>query len=81
MTADDEASVVAATRRWIERAVIGLNLCPFARSVFETDGIRYVVSDARVGSYRVASRISDRNTSCTMSSAVVVEPVISRAKR
>ena len=47
MTADDEAAVVAATRRWIECAVIGLNLCPFARTAFETDGIRYVVSDAR----------------------------------
>jgi uncharacterized protein len=47
MTADDEAVVIAATRRWIERAVIGLDLCPFARSVFETGGIRYVVSDAR----------------------------------
>jgi len=47
MTADDERSVIAATRRWIERAVIGLNLCPFARTAFETDGIRYAVSAAR----------------------------------
>jgi hypothetical protein len=47
MTADDETSVVAATRRWIERAVIGLNLCPFARTPFETEGIRYAVSAAR----------------------------------
>jgi hypothetical protein len=46
MTADDEMSVVAATRRWIERAVIGLNLCPFARTAFETNGIRYSVSSA-----------------------------------
>jgi hypothetical protein len=27
--------------------VIGLNLCPFARRVFEADRIRYAVSDAR----------------------------------
>jgi uncharacterized protein len=47
MAAEDEATVVALTRRWIERAVIGLNLCPFARSVFESGGIRYVVSSAR----------------------------------
>jgi hypothetical protein len=26
---DDEA-IVAATRRWVDRAVVGLNLCPFA---------------------------------------------------
>ncbi|MEP6882557.1 MAG: DUF1415 family protein, partial [Dokdonella sp.] len=25
---------IADTRRWIERAVIGLNLCPFARAPF-----------------------------------------------
>jgi hypothetical protein len=37
-------AVVAATRRWVERAVIGLNLCPFARAV--ADRIRYRVSAA-----------------------------------
>jgi hypothetical protein len=37
--------VIAATRAWIERAVIGLNLCPFAKAVFSKDQIRYVVSD------------------------------------
>jgi uncharacterized protein len=25
--------IVAATQRWLTRAVIGLNLCPFAKSV------------------------------------------------
>ena len=29
LNADDDA-IVAATRRWLEKAVIGLNLCPFA---------------------------------------------------
>jgi hypothetical protein len=43
---DDEA-IVAATRRWIEHAVIGLNLCPFAKAVFVKEQIRYVVSPAR----------------------------------
>ncbi|MEG0820520.1 MAG: DUF1415 domain-containing protein [Burkholderiaceae bacterium] len=42
---DDE--VIAATRTWIERAVIGLNLCPFARSVYLGDQLRLVVSPAR----------------------------------
>jgi uncharacterized protein len=45
MTAPDDA--IAATRRWIERAVIGLNLCPFAKAVYVRDQIRYAVSDAR----------------------------------
>lgn len=43
----DDSAVVAATRRWVERAVIGLNLCPFAKSVHVGDRIRYVVSHAR----------------------------------
>lgn len=36
-----------ATRRWIEKAVIGLNLCPFARAVYVKDQVRIVVSQAR----------------------------------
>ena len=39
--------VVAATRTWLERAVIGLNLCPFAKPVHLNNLIRYFVSDAR----------------------------------
>jgi hypothetical protein len=36
--------IIDATRRWIAGVVIGLNLCPFARRVFEADRIRYVVT-------------------------------------
>lgn len=38
--------VIAATQLWLERAVIGLNLCPFAREVHVKKQIRYVVSGA-----------------------------------
>lgn len=41
-----DADVLEATRRWIAQIVIGLNLCPFARRVFEAGTIRYVVSAA-----------------------------------
>ncbi|HEX4854544.1 MAG TPA: DUF1415 domain-containing protein [Arenimonas sp.] len=41
----DEA-VVAAMREWLEKAVIGLNLCPFAKAVHVKRQIRYVVSQA-----------------------------------
>ncbi len=34
----------ADTRAWLERAVIGLNLCPFAKSVHVKGQVRYVVS-------------------------------------
>src|SRR5580692_10575772 len=43
MTMDKQA-VIEATRRWISSIVIGLNLCPFAQRVFQTDKIRYVVT-------------------------------------
>lgn len=39
--------VIDATRHWLEAAVIGLNLCPFAKSVHIKKQIRYVVSNAR----------------------------------
>jgi hypothetical protein len=45
LNADDDA-IIAATRRWLERAVIGLNLCPFAKSVYIKEQVRYVVSGA-----------------------------------
>lgn len=38
--------VVAETRRWLERAVIGLNLCPFAKAVHVKGQVRYMVSRA-----------------------------------
>ncbi|HWH49509.1 MAG TPA: DUF1415 domain-containing protein [Burkholderiales bacterium] len=41
----DEA--VAATRDWLEKAVIGLNLCPFAKAVHAANQIRYVLSEAQ----------------------------------
>ena len=42
----DRESVVIATRNWLERAVIGLSLCPFANAVHARGQIRYFVSDA-----------------------------------
>ncbi|QOT77457.1 DUF1415 domain-containing protein [Cupriavidus basilensis] len=38
--------IVDATQQWLERAVIGLNLCPFAKAVHVKRQIRYTVSDA-----------------------------------
>ena len=37
---------IARTRAWMRRAVVGLNLCPFARAVDAKGQIRYVVSEA-----------------------------------
>ena len=42
----DEKTVVADTVAWLERAVIGLNLCPFAKSVHVKGQVHYAVSHA-----------------------------------
>jgi hypothetical protein len=41
-----DADIVEAMRVWVEKAVIGLNLCPFAKAVHAKRQIRYVVSHA-----------------------------------
>jgi hypothetical protein len=43
-----EAPELAATRLWLERAVIGLNLCPFAKAVYVKLQVRFVLSDAEL---------------------------------
>lgn len=41
-----DETIIAATQDWLEKAVIGLNLCPFAKAVHVKKQIRYVVSPA-----------------------------------
>lgn len=41
-----EHPAIAATRTWLERAVIGLNLCPFARAPYRKSQVHFAVSDA-----------------------------------
>lgn len=42
----EHEAIEADIRRWLERAVIGLNLCPFAKAVYVRDQVRIKVSDA-----------------------------------
>jgi len=46
LPAESHDAVVAATRHWLSEAVIGLNLCPFAKAVHVKGQIRYAISDA-----------------------------------
>ena len=41
MTTEDQ--VIADTQAWLDKAVIGLNLCPFAKAVVTKKQVRYVV--------------------------------------
>ena len=42
----DDRRVIAETRAWVDRAVIGLNLCPFAKAPQVKGLVRYVASAA-----------------------------------
>lgn len=42
-----DQEVLNHTRLWLEKAVIGLNLCPFAKAVYVKNQVRLVVSQAR----------------------------------
>ncbi len=46
MSPSEQQAILDATRHWLTRAVIGLNLCPFAKSVHVKEQIRYVVCEA-----------------------------------
>lgn len=46
LPAESHDAVIAATRHWLTEAVIGLNLCPFAKAVHVKGQIRYAVSNA-----------------------------------
>ena len=48
MTAPDDQTIIEHTRRWLEKAVIGLNLCPFAKAPYAKGLVRISVSQARI---------------------------------
>lgn len=41
-----EQQIIVETKQWIDKIIIGHNLCPFAKKPFKQDVIRYVVSTA-----------------------------------
>jgi uncharacterized protein len=43
---DSHDTILSNTRHWLTRAVIGLNLCPFAKAVHVKNQIRYAISEA-----------------------------------
>src|SRR3989304_2985237 len=57
-----DKEVAAATRVWLERAVIGLNLCPFAKAVHLKKQIRYAVSAAQTPGDLLADLIGELRT-------------------
>jgi len=58
----ESEEVLAATRAWLEKAVIGLDLCPFARAVYVRDQVRFVVSEAETPEALLADLMSELRT-------------------
>ena len=57
---------VADTQRWLERAVIGLNLCPFAKAVHVKGLIHYAVSEATSAAELLADLKNELNSLANM---------------
>ncbi len=55
----DSKKIIAETHAWVNRAVIGLNLCPFAKAAQVKNQIRYVVSEATDTSALLAGLIEE----------------------
>jgi uncharacterized protein len=45
-TGGDSEQIIAMTQRWLEKSVIGLNLCPFAAGPYRGGRVRFFVSAA-----------------------------------
>ncbi|HEY4591690.1 MAG TPA: DUF1415 domain-containing protein [Thermoanaerobaculia bacterium] len=52
-------AIITTTRNWLEKAVIGLNLCPFAKPVYARDQIRFVVTEAETPEELLADLIDE----------------------
>ncbi len=62
---------IAATKLWLERAVIGLNLCPFAKAVQVKNQIRYVVSAAQTTEELLRDLLSEIEVLAESSAAAI----------
>jgi hypothetical protein len=55
----DASLVIEATRDWLEKAVIGLGLCPFAKAIHAKGQIRFAVSMARTPAALIDDLVSE----------------------
>ncbi|MDO5640101.1 MAG: DUF1415 domain-containing protein [Neisseria sp.] len=47
MPTPSDQEIIGHTQQWLEKAVIGLNLCPFAKAPYQKGRVRIVVSRAK----------------------------------
>lgn len=66
----DAQRVIEETRIWLERAVIGLNLCPFAKSVHVKGQIHYAVSQAQTAAELLDDLVIELNALLTFAPSI-----------
>ncbi|MDP5028944.1 DUF1415 domain-containing protein [Paraglaciecola sp.] len=54
-----QKAIVARTQHWLEKVVIGLNFCPFAKREYDRQRIRYVIDSANSPTEALASLIDE----------------------
>ncbi|MDP5039935.1 MAG: DUF1415 domain-containing protein, partial [Paraglaciecola sp.] len=54
-----QKAIVARTQHWLEKVVIGLNFCPFAKREYDRQRIRYVIDSANSPTEALASFIDE----------------------
>jgi hypothetical protein len=72
-----EQLVIQHTENWIEQVVIGLNLCPFAASVFEANRIAYLVmegSDTAAHLQQLADCLADLDNTAAFETSLLIYP-------
>ena len=81
---DDTAmaeAIAARTRNWLERAVIGLNLCPFAKAVHVKGQVRVLVSAASTPEALLAElgqelTLLDQSDPAALATTLLVHPCV-----
>jgi hypothetical protein len=67
--------VIAETKTWVERVVVGLNLCPFAKAPYLKGQIRYVSCKAKTNS-DLLDALSDQLLFLDATAPIVCETIL-----
>jgi len=74
-------AIIARTRDWLERAVIGLNLCPFAKAVHVKGQVRFAVTaattpDALLGELAQELTLLDQSDPEAIATTLLIHPQV-----
>lgn len=72
-----EQRVIQQTRHWVKEVVIGLNLCPFAASVYNDKRITYqVMQDSDIASHlqQFADRLAELDNTDSIETCLLIYP-------